>query len=62
MISKERRAELRAKLDATYEAKCKKRCCDQAEYNERWSALYASLTAAGVNPYELKLWIEEITK
>lgn len=62
MSSNQRNAERRAAHDAAYEREVELRNTREAEYRERWASLYASLEKAGVDPYDLKNWIEEITE
>lgn len=61
MSSNQRRAELRAQHEAAYEREYMDRLGKEADYRERWATLYESLERVGVDPYVLKLWIEEIT-
>lgn len=56
MSSKQRNAEERAEYEAAL------RNTREAEYRDRWDGLYASLEKAGVDPYDLKMWIEEIIR
>ena len=55
MSSRERRAA----NEAAYQAETEARERREAEYAERWKDLFDSLERAGINPHELKAWMEE---
>lgn len=60
MSSRQRNAEKRAEHEAAYEREVELRNTREAEYRDRWANLYASLEKVGVDPNDLKMWIEEI--
>ena len=62
MSSRQRNTEKRAEHEAAYIKESIEREKREDEYKNRWRDLYAALERAGIDPYELKTWIEDIGK
>jgi hypothetical protein len=58
MSTNQQRAK-RAAHDLAYEQETEACSRREAEYDARWKDLFAALEKAGIDPYELKTWIEE---